>query len=310
MGVSKAVRFLQVSTLMAFSCLAQEESPEDTTPWLDAVHNNIAQSVNESALWFDEFFMLDETSPTAQARGEARIQLGWSPRTTKLNEFENRFKIRYKLPNLKNRVDLVLSDYDDEQPDNPLQNNQIDDRNAQNRFSLALQWKAKPDSGLSHRIGIGRRLQAFARSRYRSLLTLNSQSDLLFETSAYYYNSDGFGTDLSLRYSYVADPHSMFRFNNQFYYRDNKNDWLWQHSWQHLRQFDEKNALVSGFYIEGLSRPNYHLTKYLVSTRWRINAFRDWLFFEVEPLVTWRKDEDFSASYGVSLRIEGFFGQM
>lgn len=301
---------MQFVTIMAFSCLAQEKDTEEAEPWLDVLHQNIAESVNDSALWFDEFFMLDQTSPSAQAYGEARIQLGWRPRTTELNEFENRFKIRYKLPNLKNRVDLVLSDYDDEQPDNPLQTNKIDDRSAHDRFSLALQWKAKPDSGLSHRIGIGRRLQPFVKSRYRNLLSLNDKSDIRFETSAYYYSSDGFGADFSLRYSYVVHPQSMFRFNNQFYFRDDKNDWLWQHSWQHLRQIDEKNALISGFYIEGLSRPNYHLEEYLVSSRWRLNALRDWLFFEVEPFVTWRKDEQFSASYGVSLRVEGFFGHI
>ena len=52
-----------------------------------------------------------------------------------------------------------------------------------------------------------------------------------------------------------------------------------------------------------------HLEEYLVSSRWRINALREWLFFEVEPFVTWRKDEQFATSYGISLRVEGFFGQ-
>ncbi|KXI29898.1 hypothetical protein AX660_07690 [Paraglaciecola hydrolytica] len=273
------------------------------------MHQNITESVNDSALWFDEFFMLDQNSLSDQALGEARIQLGWSPRSRDLNEFENRLKLRYKLPNLKNRVDLVFSDYDDEIADNPLQNTKIDNRSERNRFSLALQWKAKPDSGLSHRIGIGRRLQPFVKSRFRSLLNINHQADIRFETSAYYYSNDGFGADFSLLYSYVFTPQSMFRFNNHFYYRDSTNDWLWQHSWQHLNQINDKNALITGFYMEGLSQPTYHLQEYLTSSRWRINALRDWLFFEVEPFVMWRKDEAFSASYGVSLRIEGYFGQ-
>jgi len=303
--VNKVIRLFQVSTLFIFCCQAQENKDAS---WLDSMHENIAESVNESALWFDEFFMLEQSRLPEQAVGEARIQLGWSPRSRELSEFESRLKLRYKLPNLKNRVDLVFSDYDDQNDDNPLQSTRLDNRYEQSRFSLALQWKAKPDSGLSHRIGIGRHLQPFVKSRYRASINLSPQADLRFDTSAYYYSNDGFGTEFSLRYGYVFTPQSMFRFNNQFYFRDETNDWLWQHSWQHLTQFNEKTALISGFYIEGLSRPNYHLQEYLVSSRWRINALRDWLFFEVEPFVTWRRDERFSPSYGLSLRVEGFFG--
>jgi hypothetical protein len=283
---------------------------EQHKPWLDSLHENITDSVNESALWFDEFFMLDQNSLSESALGEARIQLGWNPRSRDLSQFESRIKLRYKLPNLKNRVDLVVSDYDDEQPDNLLQNTNLDNNNQQNRFSLALQWKAKPDSGLSHRIGIGRRLQPFVKSRYRMVLGLSEQADLRLESSIYYYSNDGFGAELAGSYGYVFTPSSLFRFNNRFFFRDKSNDWLWQHSWQNLVQINEKNALICGLYIEGLSQPNYHLEEYLVSSRWRINALRNWLFFEMEPYVTWRKDEAFSASYGIGLRVEGYFGQI
>jgi hypothetical protein len=99
------------------------------------------------------------------------------------------------------------------------------------------------------------------------------------------------------------------RFNNRFYFRDKTDDWLWQHSWQTLHQVDDRTALVYGLYIEGLSQPNYRLEEYLVSVKWRKNALREWLYFDVEPFVLWRRDESFSASYGVALRVEGFFGE-
>jgi hypothetical protein len=63
-------------------------------------------------------------------------------------------------------------------------------------------------------------------------------------------------------------------------------------------------------YIEGLSRPNYRLDEYLASLRWRKHTLREWLFFEVEPFILWRRDERFSASYGIAMRVEGVFGQL
>jgi hypothetical protein len=285
----------------------EEDQPD--YPWLDTMHQSIASSVNSTALWFDDFFVLEDFSHTEKAQGEARIRLGWEPRSRDLNEFDTRFKVRVKLPNLKNRVDLVLSDYDDDTPDNDIQASGNNDFIEQNRFSLALRWRRSPESGLSHRIGVGRRLQAFAKSRYRQSHVLSDKANLRWETSAYLYSSDGLGANFSWQLGYNTSEHSTIRWNNHYYFRDRSNDWLWRHSLQRLTQFNEKNALIAGVYIEGLSRPNYNLQEYLVSLRWRKSSLRKWLFYEIEPFVLWRKDESFSASYGIALRIEGHFSK-
>jgi hypothetical protein len=302
----KKILLLFISVTFITSLSAQEIEQE--YPWLDTMHQSIASSVNSSALWFDDFFALKEFTHNEEAYGEARIRLGWEPRSRDLNEFETRFKVRVKLPNLKNRADLVLSDYDDDRPNNDIQASGNNEFVENNRFSLALRWRSSPESGLSHRIGVGRRLQAFVKSRYRNSHMLTEKTNLRWETSAYLYSNDGLGANFSWQLDYNASSHSIFRWNNQYYYRDKTNDWLWQHSVQKLTQFDEKNALIAGYYIEGLSQPNYRLEEYLVSLRWRKNTLRKWLFYEVEPFILWRRDEQFSASYGIALRLEGYFG--
>jgi len=278
--------------------------------WLDNMHQSITSSVNTSALWFDEFFAIEEFARREGAHGEARIRLGWEPRSRDMIEFNTRLKLRVKLPNLKNRVELVLSDYDydDDRPNNDIQASGNDDFVKQDRFSLALRWRSSPESGLSYRVGVGRHLQAFVKSRYRNSHLLTNNTTLRWETSAHMYSNDGLGADFSWQVGYNATDYSIFRWNNSFYFRDRTNDWLWRHSLQKLTQFDEKNALIAGVYIEGLSRPNYRLEEYLVSLRWRKNILRKWLFYEVEPFILWRRDEMFAASsYGIALRVEGFF---
>jgi hypothetical protein len=300
----------EVSSTVEEELSLQSTPVSDESPWLDTMHRSVSESVNDTARWFDQFFMIDEPKSNEQAVGEARLKLGWRPRSNDLNVFESRFKVRVRLPNLKNRVDLVLSDYDDEQPDTPLQYNQLDSQDQQDRFSLALQWRRQADSGLSHRIGIGRRLQPFVKSRYRQNMSVGERADLRAETSLYYYSNDGFGAELALAYSYAIKQNSLFRFNNNFYFRDNSNDWLWQHSWQHLWQYNPTNAVINGLYIEGLSQPSYHLEEYLISSRWRQSTAKAWLFYEIEPFLTWRRDENFKTSYGIALRIEGYFGNI
>ena len=295
--------------LFFWSCCTHAQEQEEPYPWLDDMHRSIAESVQDSAQWVDDFFADTDWSEDESARGEARLRLGWEPRTRDLNEFEARLRVRVRLPAFENKVDLILSDYDDEIPDDKVRAGREADVNRNDRFSLAIRYRPDPESGFSHRLGIGRRLQLFARSRYRTIYHLSEKNDLRWEASISYYNRDRFGAHTELIWDHRFDEDALFRFDNRFYFRDKTDDWLWQHSWQYYQWIDGKNAIVAGFYIEGLSKPDYRLEEYLTSVRWRRNAVREWLFFEVEPFILWRRDEQFSASYGVALRVEGYFGK-
>jgi len=295
-------------SFMLFNISHAFANDEKEDIWLDSMHRAISDSVTDSAQWFDDFFAVDNVKEDNKALGEVRLRLGWEPRSRELNEFEAKLKVRVKLPNLKNKVDLILSD-DDFNTDDKVRAGRENDINRQNRFTLALRFKPKPDSGLSHRIGFGRRFQYFVRSRYRDRFEISEDIELRYDASIYYYNRDKFGADTGLTFDYDYTNSTLLRFNNRFYFRDKTNDWLWQHSWQTLHQVDDRTALVYGLYVEGLSQPNYRLEEYLVSVKWRKNAVREWLYFDVEPFILWRRDESFSASYGVALRMEGFFGE-
>lgn len=305
-SLQKSVFVFLTACFISTSCFGKEK--EQDYHWLDAMHKSIAESVTDSAQWFDDFFVDEEVTDKLEAKGSARIRLGWEPRTGDLNDHEARLRVRFKLPHLQDTVDVILSDYDDEVPEDKVRAGRAEDVNRQDRFSLALRYKARPDSGLSHRIGVGRRLQLFARSRYRESFDLNDDLNLHWEASVNYYNRDGFGADTEFTFDYTINRDSLFRFDNRFFYRDKSNDWLWQHSWQNFLHVNDKTALVFGYYIEGLSQPNYRLEEYLTSVRLRQNIFREWLYYEVEPYILWRRDESFSASYGIALRVEGYFG--
>ncbi|MCV2884580.1 hypothetical protein OE749_07725 [Aestuariibacter sp. AA17] len=300
---------------MASSTFAQTPETSDNTnekpieaSWLDDMHRGIAESMDDSASWVDSFFDAEGVSAKERPKGEARIRLAWEPRTRDISEVEARLKVRYKLPKLENKVDLILSDYEDDQPETKLQAGRLNDISQDDRFNLALRFRKSADSGFSHRIGVGRRLQLFAKSRYRNNHALMDDLTLYWNASVSHYSEDKWGADSEFTFDYQLEGTNLFRFDSQFYFRDKTDNWLWQHSWQHFNHVDDKTAVVVGLYLEGNSRPHYKLDEYLTSARWRKNALREWLFFEVEPYVLWRRDEHFSASYGVALRVEAFFG--
>lgn len=306
------IRTILYVLIVIFSSSVCASDNEDDYPWLDEMHRSIGDSVNVSAQWFDELFAYEnqDENEDQKAKGEARIRLAWEPRSGDFSDFGARVRVRVKLPKLKNRADIILSDYDDDSPQDKVRAGRSDDINRQDRFSLALRFKPKKDSGISHRLGIGRRFQIFARSRYRHQFDFTDNTDLRWEASVYYYTRDKLGADTRFTFDHKSTEHSVYRFSNRFFYRDRTEDWLWQHSIQNFRQLEDNAAVIFGYYIEGVSRPNYRLEEYLASIRWRKQALRQWLFYEIEPFILWRRDEDFSASYGIALRIEGNFGNL
>lgn len=285
---------------------------EDTDkPWLDALHDSVTSSVNDTAIWLDDFFADENFVIDENPHGGARISLGWEPRTRDVAQFESRVRLKFKLPNLKNKVDLVFSDFDEDLERAPVKAAQNEVLSRQNRFNLALKWTSQrsKDSVWSNRIGIGRKAQPFARSRYTARGEFTDTQRYRWEVAGYFYSSDGLGSHLGLQLEQDLANLSVLRLDNNFFYRDESNDWLWQHNLYTMQRLSDDSALVTGFYIEGLSQPNYRTEEYLISSRWRKNALREWLFFEIEPFVLWRRDEGFSASYGIALRVEGYFGQ-
>lgn len=291
----------------AFALAAEEQSD---VPWFDILHDDISNSVNLSAIWLDDFFGNPDYQPDQLAQGGARIQLAYEPRSRDLIEFESRIRIRVKLPKLENRVDLVFSDFDEDLERAPVKAAQNELLQSQNRFNLALRWTHRKDEDAfwSNRVGIGRKAQPFARTQYTKRGTFTDTQRYRWQASAYYYQREGFGTHFGLQLEQDINQESVMRLDNNFFFRDETDDWLWQHNLYNMTQLSDSSALITGFYVDGLSQPNYQIREYLLSVRWRKNALREWLFFELEPFILWQRDEDFDASYGLAMRIEGYFG--
>lgn len=311
-GLKRYASLLILALTFSGSAVSEEPPEEQQAAWLDNMQDNVSASIDATVRWFDSFF-IDETQPLDEAaKAEARLRLGWEPRSRDLMEFESRFRVRVRLPNMKHQTDLIFSDYDEDEQGAGIKaarNEALDNRN---RFSMALRFTAKKteDLNISHRIGVGRKLQPYVKSEIRKTFGLSDVSNLHLEGSVYYYTQDRFGSRLRAQYSYQMDNENLLRFDNNFYFRDKENDWIWQHGLHRYQQLDPRTGLIYGIFVEGNSQPYYRSEEFLLSARWRRNAVREWLFFELEPFVLWRRDEDFKPSYGLAMRVEAYFGEL
>jgi hypothetical protein len=226
-----------------------------------------------------------------------------------LSDTDLRFRVRVRLPALKERVDLLLSDNEDETQNNTIRAARDTGNNNRDRTTIALRFRPEQDSHYSFRIGAGRRDQLYAMTRYRDAFAFSNQWAMLYDAELYYYTRDRLGAEVGVAFQYEINKKHLVRQNNRYYYRDDTNDWLWRHEVHHLFSVDRHNAVIPHLMVEGLSQPNFRVEEVYGGFRWRNNMLRDWLFFEVEPFVLWLRDEDFKTSYGVALRVEAYYGR-
>jgi len=289
---------------------ANDAEQKTQTAWFDVWQRSFTDSMDFTVKQLDGLFKGDnQAAASNQARAEGRVQLAWEPRTGMLSDTDVRFRIRVRLPALQDRVDLLLSDNEDETQDNTIRAARNTDNNDRDRTTIALRFRPEQDSHYSFRIGAGRRDQLYVKARYRDAVALNSKWAMLYDSEMYFYSRDGLGAEAGLAFQYDLNEKHLFRQNNRFYFRDDTNDWLWRHEVHHLYSVDEHNAIIPHFMVEGLSRPNYRVEEVYSGVRWRNNTLRDWLFFEVEPFVLLLRSEDFKPSYGVALRVEAYYGR-
>lgn len=285
-----------------------KKSAISTHAWLDHWHKILESGMNDTARGLDAFFALAGDHSHEEATASGRIRIGWEPRTRDVSEFDIRFRVRVKLPALKNRADLLLSDDEDDLQQNSVKATRNDQLGRRDQATLALRFKRSPDAKLSHRIGFGRRDQIFLKSRYRDGYQFNQNNAVFYDAELYYYSRDRLGAELGLTYQQLVDADSLLRVTNRYYFRDNTNDWRWRNEAQYFNQMNNNSAIIYTAFIEGLTQPNIFTEQVFFSVRWRNNQLREWLFFEIEPFILMLKEESFSPSYGVALRFEVLYG--
>lgn len=319
-----AVTFCYFTTLAQYETLVASPNPslnnnvpietqQDTqlskhSEWFDVWQQNFTDSIDFSVRQFDDLFA-PENKTSKQAKAEGRLQLSWEPRSRDLAETDVRFRIRVSLPHLENRVDLLLSDNEDETQSDTIKAARSPSLGRQDSTTIALRFRPDQESHYSYRIGAGRRDQIYVKGRYRDAIAFNNHWVMLYDGEVYYYNRDQLGSEIGVSFRHTSHTNNITRFNNRFYFRDKSNDWLWRHEIEHLFPVNKNNTLIYSLMVEGLNKPTYQVEEVYTGLRWRSNPIREWLYFDLEPFVLWLRDEDFSPSYGLALRLEAYYGK-
>lgn len=285
---------------------------------VNTVMEGIESTMDWTANWLDGYFA-ESSDGRNKAKAWGHVTFGWEPREGEWLNFPVKFKVKAKLPNLENKVELILTDNEQEDFNNlPYETVRPEAyKSSQRSLGAAIRFlhSSSEHVKLSSRIGTGegtvyaRTAALFNQKFWQDKITLNTEAALE------YYVSDGFGGRVLFDAGYAFSPTQELRFNVAFRELESYDSPTWRKGLYHIVGLSQKSAVITGITASGNIEPEYRPDFYKGSIRFRFNALRDWIYIEVEPFVEFIKDDlfnnpdaEFVRDRGFAFRLEAHYG--
>lgn len=280
---------------------------------LDTSHGYVTGRFDSFARWLDGFFgKPGSDSERAYSFVRLRYDTLWEEGGGTAGRVRVRGRVR--LPLLNEKLKLVFSDEEEEQAavsEQSLEDVDIEDRN---REEVALEYSVEEQRrfSLDYRLGMrsGNEIRTGIRMRYKKPLTKNVSAKVTEDI--FWQDTRGFGSRTIIDFDYNPRQHQLLRWSSRLDYTEDREGVPWTSILSMNRALDQERVVAYYFRADGETRPDYLTTSYGPGILYRINVWKKWLFFELEPTYSWRKSFDDSRRRGVAaatFRVEVVFSE-
>jgi hypothetical protein len=283
-----------------------DEVVESEDDWLDNSQEYAARKANEMTQWVDNFFGNDERDlEQAESKLRLRTIYNWDDRLD--NELKFRLGGKVSLPQISKRLDLVfrgedMDDFNDNGVEDP-----SEDR-------IGLQYQVGPKETRKHRfdltVGFGSSgpkpgAKYVYQDAFAEDLNFRFTQRFTYDLGEGGYGSSRFVLDKAL------DDRELIRAYTRFLYGEKTDGTEWSTSLSYARGWEGDSGRVGATWlyagVDGQTEPYDFVKNYKVGVRFRRQAYRDFLFWEIEPSYNWRIDEpylDREGAWRIELRLE------
>ncbi len=283
---------------------------------VDLAQEAMSRSVNDAAKWFDAFFG-DERYVAEEARSRIRLIPSLFVEEGESAETRLRVSARLSLPRLNKRLRLVIADaIDDDESilDQPSFSSAGSTGSDTSAIGLQYLLRARDELNLSITAGFKRgeddAVDFFIGPRFRRTWAFDSWQVRFTEKVRWHTD---FGWESGTRFDFER------LLRDDLFFRATT-DLLWNEE-----DFDEDGFLLAltptltqrlksragvDYQWSNVfkSRPDSHLDSSTLRVRYRQRIWRKWLFYEVNPQVAFRDEDDFDATPGIEFKLEVSFG--
>jgi hypothetical protein len=279
----------------------------------DIFHAAISESLSVSADWLDSFFREDRMEIE---ENKTSLRLAFSTYFEERNTYDLGVKARFKLilPGFEEKLHLFLTNELDEPSNTPrVLEKGVLDKNDEKDLSLSLRYFFRNARKRNFSFRMGLRFNditpvVYGGPRYSLTKKLDPWT-FRFTEKVSCYSDYGWRsrTDFDFERYLAGDFFFRTNFNGAWFQRDE--GFFYSASTSLYQTVDEDRAFAYQVSTNFQTYPHHALTSLWFGIKYRTRIWREWLFFEVSPQISFRREYDFEPVTGITFAVEGFFGK-
>lgn len=295
---SLLVPYMAATVLAANLALAAEEpgqeEPADSPDslfglgLLDRTRSGATNSANALANRLDRFFGVRQSDIEAAYSALRVAAVGsWN----EIDGYEPGIRVRGKvyLPRINERISVIFSDENGDDSSYYAGDDVSVGGEQKTRVNLEFNLAEKNAHHLYFRLGPQSGPTVRAGFRYHYEPDSDSATLNRFTQSVHYQGGDGFGTFSRYQLDHIVSTDSLVRLTNDLRIDERFHGAKYASILEILKRRSDRTAMSWYGRINGETRPGF-IVSYDLGFRLRKNISRDWLFLELEPGYTWRKE--------------------
>ena len=273
---------------------------------LDRVHGALSWGLGETVDTFDGFFG-DERVSEENNGSLLRVSLPWTFMESREVDFSPSVNARVALPQLQNRLHLILDELtpadDGATP--------ADDNEEDRRFSLGLRFIAKErlhirfnyDAGVRFNSG----LDPFLRARATRAFVLRKWVPRITE-DLLWTEKENLKSIFMLNFDRPMVTTVLFRASSRLIWKEDEYGVTPSENLFLFWRPSDVRAASLNLGVTGATHPATVVDKYRAAVTYRQRVIRKWIFFEVTPEAQFPRERDFKFTPMITLKMEMIFG--
>lgn len=275
--------------------------------WVDRNHCIYSGRTLAGARWFDDLFG-DWYDNEARVLVRIISETGFAEGQNASSTIQVRASA--ELPNAKKRLRLVITDDSDRDERLSGQDALSQLNRTSGKVSAAVRLTPADRGEFESDLDVGVRgvdpPDFFARARLRNHWSISR--DALFRFGqTFRYGSDSRGRSITqLDVERVLNESSVARISSGYEYDEleHANGFNWGHGLSLSHVLGDTRSLGYGVALSGHTAPNWRGENYGSWLVYRCSFLRPWLFYELEPRLTWYRDRNWGSVASIVLRFE------
>ncbi|WP_087461034.1 hypothetical protein [Oleiphilus messinensis] len=287
---------------------------EQQMDWLIHFRNDWSHWISNTGRRVDAYFA-DEKIDSGDNSSYLRVRVGPTWASGEDFNFDPDIKFKLALPLTRERYQLVFeSDPDDGKSlSDKSRENITGSQSTDDRATGALRLISELSQDWSMTNDVGIRLafppDPFVRSRAKRKWQIEPGLSTNLSLSGYYFVTRDWGADIKIHTDKELTSSILFRNTFETHWDKSDDSWEFGLTFDLFHELNRTRAIRYRFAMLADSKPDPDWTSFYLESTYRRRIYKNWLFYEIIPLVSFPEDKDFKPKPELTFKIEILFAK-